>query len=37
MFLVLLVGGLVLIGLALMAGKPKLALGIAIVDPVIPP
>ncbi len=34
---VLVVGGLVLVGLALLFGRPKLALFIAAVDPVLPP
>jgi hypothetical protein len=34
---VLVVGGLVLVALALLAGQPRLAFGIAVVDPALPP
>jgi len=34
---ILVFGGLALVALALLAGKPKLAFAIALVDPVLPP
>ena len=36
-FVVLVVGGLILVALALWAKKPGLALAIAVVDPALPP
>lgn len=34
---VLVFGGLALVALALLAGKPKLAFAIAVIDPALPP